>query len=653
MSDPLIDDGTENSVEKTLIELVKHFSQPIHADTRGESALYFDERPMEPFSPVLQQFYDRLVHIDSQSVRIAWVCGYGDHIRPLLRDGERPAWNDVSNATTVLEHFELILARLCQEKLNQTEWVIVLVDKEPQTSLSDTIQLLAHDISLWTTPRREDDEKSETTKRLVSNQLLPLLLRILFHALTLYKNSYNAEQALRKCAVTLLAFGAPRLDPRHVSVAVEETLQELVCPLSVGDSSNDNSRCHKIHLGETSTWFDWTKVALDGTAWDDPVTEVATRAAQKCWEALLECLGIDVDNGDVIETTRITIQPQKRQAVEALGTLELVKLLRADFFGRSPNETTVAKRQPITYPLPPRPVERVKAYKEKPSLVHAVLQFVSLLEKPSREILSEVLPVCYELMETASYEAVGAAAVVHLLTMQQDIRQWDNLQETLVLILGDIMVRKGRGVIFVALAQSLALELFSSQQKEWRRKATNSLLVLTNVRRRLMDERDPEGTITGLLLCGVIPLLIQHANEPNADGLELGRGGLDALLPLLRWDGVPRIQIACLTALRYLFFGAYPIMPHHGGKIMCELLACLGHTSRCLQDGTDSKEDKAIRESTLVVGKHVAAVATVICGERARAVLDRVESGGKYEDTLVLYARDIRQLSDDLAESNQ
>jgi len=144
--------------------------------------------------------------------------------------------------------------------------------------------------------------------------------------------------------------------------------------------------------------------------------------------------------------------------------------------------------------------------------------------------------------------------------------------------------------------------------------------------------------------------------------MEMGRLGLKTLLPLIRWDskarGSRRIQCASIACLISLMMGAYPIMERHGGKIMSELLACLGRAKRDLDiderlqdrhlkrhgdvvDIGEDMEDICATRHLLVVAVHAASIAHVLCGKRAEEVLEKVE-GGHFDPALVLWCGAIR-----------
>ena len=138
-------------------------------------------------------------------------------------------------------------------------------------------------------------------------------------------------------------------------------------------------------------------------------------------------------------------------------------------------------------------------------------------------------------------------------------------------------------------------------------------------------ERNPTNVdlILGCLQGGILPLLIDLAGTSHV--LEVGQYGLSVLLPLLSSEST-EVQRLALVALVHLFLAAYPVLSRHGGSVMSALLACIG----------DADEELAL------VGIKVAAVALVVCQERATAILDHVEQSGDYEDRLVEIVGTIR-----------
>jgi hypothetical protein len=368
---------------------------------------------------------------------------------------------------------------------------------------------------------------------------------------------------------------------------------------------------------DIGNWIDWTTVELRGTAWDDPVTGIATRTAQQGWKALV------VDG-----MTHDDQEDLKWHALHELGMSEMARDVRAHFFGRETvTTTTVTPRpRPNKYPLEFK-LERGPndSFERRPSRVHVALHFISLCRE-STLVLEHVLPICYALLDaTSKHIAMGAAALLHLFHLMNGS---SDFAEALLDVLERTCrtTREGPAVFLVCLAQSRVFTILTHRKKE-RRQATQYLLTVLERNSAIRND----ALLLGLLVGGIIPLLQQHAEEPEADALELGRLGLTTLLPLLQWDASPETQVAALVAFIHLMMGAYPVLPRHGGKVMCQLVACLGHATRL-----GGQEICIIPMATTA-----AAVALVLCGERASVILDQVETED-FDPMLVQHAKAIR-----------
>lgn len=176
-----------------------------------------------------------------------------------------------------------------------------------------------------------------------------------------------------------------------------------------------------------------------------------------------------------------------------------------------------------------------------------------------------------------------------------------------------------------------------------------------------------------LLLGGVIPLLSQHAmeddEESGADGMEVGRLGLAALLPLTtnstatagnteQSDISRKTQMASMIALINLMFAAHPVMPSHGGKIMTHLLAAAVSSTTEMKRETSEYENEnesaAGNRQTIASIRNIAilaaALALVICGPKfAGEILECVEKeGDNYQEELVSVVSEVRELAEGL-----
>jgi hypothetical protein len=384
----------------------------------------------------------------------------------------------------------------------------------------------------------------------------------------------------------------------------------------------------------------------------------------------------------------LDVAATKRAVLISLGIESMAKDVRAHFFGRDMLEdaTALASKKSATrlhlgrtvsY-SPPSNDPLNRPYQEIPSRVHVALQFISLLDihttTVNLSILDDLLPICYELLMASTDEirALGAAALLHLLKCTATPTDlWSQTVDSLLPPLDHSCktCRLGPAVAVIGLAQT---QLFVSFQapvltrqnhlapffaRDRRRQATQHwLLVLHQNSVKMGDPLQ-----WGLLVGAILPLLADHIAAENADALELGRLGLTALLPLLQtepalsslWNSDDdngnddddqkqlltsrvrhEIPLLALVALSQLLVAAHPIMPRHGGKIASALLACMGHHHLQQQQEASAVPPKTDTDTscshqpkltlTAAVAQDGAALALVVCGARARVVLEQV-----------------------------
>jgi hypothetical protein len=240
----------------------------------------------------------------------------------------------------------------------------------------------------------------------------------------------------------------------------------------------------------------------------------------------------------------------------------------------------------------------------------------------------------------------------------------------------------------------------TKRQSLARRQATQEwLLLLSKNLHSYQHSSDNNHLVWGVLVGGIAPLFYDHCTldeDPDASLIELGRLGLLSLLDLIRnahqsysiledEDDVEQIdvddrmaplpsdsmkhkaeqqdiQLLALLALSNLMVAAHPIMPHHGGKIMCALLsACCSCTCTVVHDcegeNVMTKTVTAIADSSPVVFEwayHVAAMAIVSCGKRALDILDMMPQENDKEQNVddcrvvTFAAQEIRRRADEL-----
>jgi hypothetical protein len=235
----------------------------------------------------------------------------------------------------------------------------------------------------------------------------------------------------------------------------------------------------------------------------------------------------------------------------------------------------------------------------------------------------------------------------------------------------------------------------TKRQSLVRRKATQErLLMLSKNLHSYQQSSNNNHLVWGILVGGIVPLFFDHCtrdDDPDASLIELGRLGLFSLLDLIRnanqsssilededdvelieMDGVSPlppdinsqmreaekkdIQLLALLALSNLMIAAHPIMPHHGGKIMCALLSVCCSCSRACANGrvshvVNTSANTDVSPAVFDWAYHVAAMAVVSCGTRAVDILDMVlQRNGdqnQWSDTVRLVAQEIKSCADE------
>jgi hypothetical protein len=375
----------------------------------------------------------------------------------------------------------------------------------------------------------------------------------------------------------------------------------------------------------------------------------------------------------------------------------LAKAVRAHFFGRDmvadPAAEMVARHQTRlhlgkTVRYVPDPDVTQKPHLQVPSRVVAVLHWMSMLspEQFTEPVWVELLPILYELLSGASYVLNGwGAVVVYRLVPLHDgtndtflaSEQSETSIRNLLLMLHTIAktCREGPVLAVAGTAYCRLLRLLSkrhaSEASQQRRVATQHWLTV------LYQNETRASTHPSLilgLLTGAAQLLHDQVecNGANAaDGLEVGRLGLSALLPLLVHDDAflgletgqntsacnntsDGMRLAALVALNNLMIAAYPIVPRHTGKILSHLLRTCAELQQSSEAGNDAngvgdRTGKALRvdegKRLQHVALHVASTALVLCGEKGNVFLQRLENddGAAYSKYFLSVVEDVRE----------
>ena len=328
------------------------------------------------------------------------------------------------------------------------------------------------------------------------------------------------------------------------------------------------------------------------------------------------------------------------------------------------------------------------------------------------KLLENIFPICAALLDSSNtgFAVVGAAGFLRTfdvfalreinptstdlvpdeLSFQKadkivDCVAFKNFAEnTLAVLERSLQSNRDHGHIVVAIgrAQSRLFEIMLSEGRQSidsdgglrRRRRIVTEQWLSKLERSLyrpMTERQQ----LELLLGGVIPLLAQHAMDERfeADGMEVGRLGLAALLPIItkvassvdianQSNGAEPIerktQMASQVALINLIFSAHPIMANHGGKIMSHLLMAAASATPSSRNENDSEneigelgENDPTMHSIRNMAVLVAAVALVVCQSKfAAQLIESIENDcGHYQQNLLSIVSEVRGVAAGLA----
>ncbi len=396
-----------------------------------------------------------------------------------------------------------------------------------------------------------------------------------------------------------------------------------------------------------------------------------------------------------------------------VGDMELSSVVikmgrRVTKTNKSPNPEGNPTESPMFERFPSRIATALNAVR-----VLIVPETMEELNDACREnLLQNIFPICAALIDSnnAEFGALGAAGLLKVIdalvprkfgmaandSVPSDHTSiihgeaWNNFTEnTLAVLERSLQTNRDHGHVIVAIGrlQSRLFEIMLSEElqngngnqkqattgerfRQRRRMVTEQwLLKLERALYRPVTTRQH----LELLLGGVIPLLSQHAmdEKSEADGMELGRLGLAALLPITAkvtktgdmttesgGDNVgTKVQMAAMVALTNLIFSAHPTTSRHGGKIMSHLLTAAASTIQLNDNESDSESEEgslgetspslnSIRNMAVLV----AAIVMVVCDhESVRHILDGIEEDrDRYQTSILIVLSEIQAVAVEL-----
>jgi hypothetical protein len=661
----------DEAVATTVIDrLVEHYNQAVHEETdfasggpriielsstTNEDESFYRDGHLSPLPPVVQHLLSCLLDIQAEERRIfsRLLQAYPTCIRPTFFVEGQVRIRGIS----VLKHYELLLRQYLVERQDsspkeeqrtlETTALPLASVVEGGESISGILELIISDLTLLTAWIPSfDNGISQASKRIVLSSLWGLVqLGLLFPV---------DENTVRRCITSLLPFGE-LLDMKQVDAQLPETLcnvwRHCAYPPPKGTLS--------MLVQAAEEPMDWDKFTSDGSSW-------TLVPVQNVWKQLLR-----------METPAPSNREIQRAVLTHTGWVAMATALRAHFFGRDMAASSQQLVQPPRYRLHlghrvaisalaeqeerERNMSDNRPYKLVPSRLHAVLHFLSLLEAGDvadaslSQFLTQLMPICYELLSAHDDITIGKGAVVlfRLLNVlaSTNVQEkelikplsqttnathygWSAHADNLLTALDTVIktCRDGCTLVIVGLAQRELLRQLAAtnnvndKYQMKRRQATQQwFLILNSIR-----HNPPDPKLAWGILVTLISILYDHVQQENADCVELGRLGLKAILPLVRLYHEmeysahgPQIPVLALATLSNLLVAAHPIMPRHANKIICELVACLGRIV-VKEDDDDTMEADKTEDPAKALLMHVTAMSLVICGETADSCVGRI-----------------------------
>lgn len=307
-----------------------------------------------------------------------------------------------------------------------------------------------------------------------------------------------------------------------------------------------------------------------------------------------------------------------------------------------------------------------------PSRIVSSLRVLVAFERSlmSADVWTDVLPIVYSLVDSihSHNQSFGASLFIHLFGEQSstsflvsgvsraDICNDKSIEvASCIFSSGKQACRDPLSFFLISVAHRNLLDVFSSKTlvSVLSREITKNSLYWIQKNLYIGPGGDEVSLklILSVMLSELQPLSETLARKLHADGMELGTFGLIALVPYIRWDSTSvlskKVQCAAILCLISHMMSSYPVMKMHGGKVMSELLSCLGRAYRDLECLHLPERERVMCQAVVIMACHAASIAYNLCGKRAQDVISKVRSE-KYKSFMIDICALIPLCSEDL-----
>ena len=378
----------------------------------------------------------------------------------------------------------------------------------------------------------------------------------------------------------------------------------------------------------------------------------------------------DLEGLDVTKNATQHSVYSENKSIAFNGIIQSYKTDQSDRSFRLAAMNQKLKREPfhkIKDPLKEEPFEAL------PARIASSLRIISALQQPdvSPQVWSHTLPVIYSLIDSIKgyHQSLGAAVLIHLLEHstsksflsagkeKDDRNSASNIQITAqILASGRRPCQDPLSLFLLSRARLKLFELTCNEKEVPSLSRESAKESLNWIQKNSYVGPGGENIALSLLITALLgefqPISEMLARRPYADGMEMGTLGLTVLLPLIRWDSTSllarKVQFAALISLISHMLSSYPVMSMHGGKIMTELLSCIGRAQRDAEHDHLPSEEHDVSNALVIMAVHVASIAFTLCGRRSQDIIRKV-SDGKYVSNLVQVCELIPFCSDDIS----